>query len=372
VMEMDSARARGSAHCRACDAADGMIEVYRAEDSLATAAQLARTWLAWQPASQLAWASYGRVLGESGRYAEAHAAIDSANKYGTVKDPLAHTVWWFRDNDYASVDRAWRYAEASDAPDVRLDGLWTHVIASRTQGRMRDALAAAREIVRYRRATGRSDPADELAAAVVLGESGAPLEAAAIYEGQARAQRSPSASRFSANRAWYYTHAAGVRAAAGDTAALAALEDSVRVNGALATERYRRLHHYVRGLRLAAAHRPAEAAEAFRQALWVRQQTHVRIYVELARSLIAAGRPREAIAPLVEALKGPVSAVGLYATRTELQELLATAYDRSGQADSARAQYALVSRAWAHADPAFAARRASAEARAAQLSAGVR
>jgi tetratricopeptide (TPR) repeat protein len=152
---------------------------------------------------------------------------------------------------------------------------------------------------------------------------------------------------------------------------LGRLEDSVRVSGASATERYKRLHHYVRGLRLELAHRPEEAAAEFQQALWVRQSTHVRIYTGLARSLIEAGRPREAVAPLVEALKGPVSAAGLYATRTELQELLAMAYDRSNQPDSALTQYRLVSRAWRHADAQFDQRRAVVETRIAALSSSV-
>ena len=367
VVEMDSSSARVAVHCRACDAVAGMIEVYRSIDSLPEAERWARTWLRWQPQSERAWSAYSSVLGESDRFAEAHAAIDSANKYIRSDDPLSHTVWWFRTNDYDAVDRAWRYAEQSNAPDRRLDGLWTHVIASRTQGRLRDALAAAREYARIRRQTGTSNAVDGLLEAVVLAESGQPYLAAALYDSMARAQRGPSSSKFSATRAWYWTHEAGAAASAGDTATLRRLEDSVRASGALATERYKRLHHYVRGLRLQVAHKPADAAAAFRQAIWVRQSTHVRIYTELGRSLIAAGRPHEAVAPLVEALRGPVSAAGLYATRTELQELLATAYDRSDQRDNAIAQYRLVSRAWRHADPQFDERRAVVDARIAVL-----
>lgn len=87
----------------------------------------------------------------------------------------------------------------------------------------------------------------------------------------------------------------------------------------------------------------------------------------MARALIAAGCPAEAISPLIEALKGPVSAAGLYATRTDLEELLAVAYERSGQPDSALAQYKLVSHAWRNADPEFGARRATVGARIAEL-----
>lgn len=367
VVGMDSSSARVAVHCRACDAVSGMIDLYRSIDSLPEAERWARTWLRWQPQSERAWSAYSSVLGESDRFADAHAAIDSANKYVRTDDPLSHAVWWFRNNEYDAVDRAWRSAEQSNAPDRRLDGLWTHVIASRTQGRLRDALAAAREYARLRRQSGPSNAVDALPEAVVLAEIGQPRVAAALYDSMARAQRAPSPARSSASRAWYWTHEAGAVASAGDTATLRRLEDSVRASGALATERYKRLHHYVRGLRLELEHKPADAATAFRQALWVRQKTHVQIYAGLARSLIAAGRPREAVAPLVEALKGPVSAAGLYATRTELQELLAVAYDRSEQRDRALTQYRLVSRAWRHADPQFDQRRAVVEARIAAL-----
>ena len=367
VLEMDSSRARAAMRCRACDAVSGMIDIHRSLDSLGEADRLVRIWLGWQPQSERAWSAYSSVLGESNRFAEAHAAIDSANKYLRNDDPLSHTVWWFRSNEYAEVDRAWRYAEQSADPDRRLDGLWTHVISSRTQGRLRDALGAARDFARYRRETGRSNAVDGLLEAVVLAENGQSRAAAVLFDSMARGQTAPSASRSSASRAWYWAHEAGALAAAGDTSALRRLEDSVRVSGASATERYKRLHHYVRGLRLELEHKPSDAAAAFRQAVWVRQNTHVRIYVGLARSLMAAGRPRDAVAPLVEALKGPVSAAGLYATRTELQELLAVAYDRSAQRDSALTQYRLVSSAWRHADPQFTQRRATAEARIAAL-----
>ena len=277
-------------------------------------------------------------------------------------------MWWFRANDYESVDRAWRYAEHSNTPDLRLDGLWTHVISSGAQGRMRDARAAARAYRRYRRELGRSNASDGLLEAVVLAESGQPRKAAVLYDSMARLELAPFASRLGASRAWTWTHAAGAYASVGDIAALRRLEDSVRVNGSIATERYRRLYHYVHGLLLATQHRPAEAALAFRQALWSRQNTHVRIYLELARALVAAGRPAEAIQPLADALRGPVSAAGLYATRTELQELLAVAYEKSGQPDSALAQYKLVSHAWRNADPEFDARRAAVGARIVELS----
>ena len=368
VVAMDSTTGRTQPRCRACDGLAGMIEVYRMVDSLGAAERAARTWLRWQPRSVLAWAALSVALGESGRLAEAHAAVDSSMKYGSGSDPLWHAVWWFRAGDYASVDRACELAEQSQTPDVRLDVLWTRVISFRAQGRLRDALAAAREYRRYKGGLGRAGDADGLLEAVVLAENGEPRKAGLLFDSLATLTRAPFASRLGASRAWNWTHAAGAYALAGDTTMLERLEDSVRVNGAVASERHQRLHHYVHGLLLAARGKPADAAESFRKALWIRQQTHVRIYLELARALVAAGRPAEAIRPLIEGLKGPISAVGLYATPTELQELLAVAYERSGQPDSALAQYKAVARAWRNADPQFAARRATVAVRIAALS----
>ena len=152
-----------------------------------------------------------------------------------------------------------------------------------------------------------------------------------------------------------------------DTAFLGMLEDSVRANGALGTDRHKALYHYVRGLRLEARQRPADAAVELRAALADPQETHVRIYLELAHALIAAGRSADAVGPLRVALKGPTSAAGLYATRSELQEMLGRAYELNGQPDSARAQYRLAADAWKSADPEFAARRANVEMRLSRL-----
>ena len=372
VLEMDSANVHAAVRCRACDAAEGLIGVYTNLDSLAAAERIARTWLRWQPTSAPAWRRYAQLLGDGERYAAAHAALDSAIKYSN--DPgvaFQHTVWWFYTNDFAAIDRMCRELEQSSKPSVRLDALWTRVIASRTQGRMRDALEAAREFRRYTLETGRAGyPSAVLLEAIVLFETGRYRESAAMFDSSARLQSGVAtfASRRAANRAWDWTHAATAYAAAGDTVALRRLEDSVRVNGSLAADRYQRLHHYVHGLLLAAEHRPLEAASFFRQAAPAKGATYVRVHLELARALLAAGRPSEAIPTLVAALKGPTSASGLYATRSELQELLGLAYERSQKPDSAILQYGRAVQAWRDADPEFAERRAGLESRIATLS----
>lgn len=374
VVEVDSANRGTGPTCRACEGIDGMLAAYARMDSAGAAERLARTWVRWQPRLPGPWGRLSDVLGRAHRYPEAHAAIDSAAKY--ANDPLVtmmHAIWWIRTNDFAEIDRLCQELLRSPKPDVREDALWTGVISLRTQGRVREALAMARRYRRERAPAPTGDPGlvGALLEAVTLLESGEPRRSAALFDSIARVPQAPFPSRVGAHRALHWTYAASAYAAAGDTSELGWLEDSVRVNGALATERHKLLYHYVHGLRLAARHRPTEAAEAFRAAVFDGQTTYVRTYLALGRALLEASRPKEAIGPLVTALEGPTSAAGLYATRTELQELLGHAYERSGQRDSAVVQYRLAADAWRKADPQFIARRTLMESRIAALTAVV-
>ncbi|CAN5549764.1 hypothetical protein BH09GEM1_BH09GEM1_09680 [soil metagenome] len=362
VVRMDSAMGRGLVRCRACDGLDGLMATYQRMDSSAAEIAAGRAWLRLTPRSSWAWLRLSDALGNAGDFRAAHAAIDSGIANST--DPLTamhHSVWWIRANEFARIDSLCAEFMKSTNADIRLDGMWTQMISLRTQGRVREALALARQ---FRRETAVAkhltslDAGGALPLAVALMESGQPRAAAALFDSIARIPQHARASRVGAHKANYLTFAASAYAAAGDTIPLAALEDSVRVNGALGTDRHKALFHYVRGLRLAARKRYSDAAEEYRAALGDRLDTHVRIYLELAKTLMAAGRPAEAIPPLRTALQGPTSAAGLYATRTELQELLGTAFLVSGRPDSARVQYALAAGAWRNADPDFTARRA--------------
>ena len=68
--------------------------------------------------------------------------------------------------------------------------------------------------------------------------------------------------------------------------------------------------------------------------------------------------------PVVRAaLHGDLDGANLYMTRTDLHELLAQAFDRLGQRDSAMVHYRAVVRAWEQADPVYHARRDSARTR---------
>ena len=375
VVAMDSSLAATAIHCRACDAVDRMMDIYAALDSGTAAERDARLWLRWQPRSPRAWSALAGALSRRGQFAAAHIAVDSSLKFATDGTPLWHAVHWFAADDYAAIDRVWRGLASAGMPGLRGDALWTGVISLRTQGRGAEAVRTA---LAYRVESdangGRDKPnvgtlflqGTALFDAGEAARAAAVFDSAAMFEGGRLARALPA--RRGASLAWAWTHSAGAYAALRDTAALRRIEDSVRVHGMLSSERYQRLHHYVRGLRLALAGRHTDAATAFTRAVWGAQDTHARIYLELGRSLIAAGRPADAVAPLMRGLKGPVSAAGLYATRTELEEQLAIAYDKSGQPDLALAQYRKVARAWRNADPRFDTRRNAVQARVDALS----
>ena len=166
------------------------------------------------------------------------------------------------------------------------------------------------------------------------------------------------------NVAWNLTLAGTAFAEAGDTLSVRRLVDSVEATGRRSL--YVRdpvLHHFLRGLLLERATRLDSAVQEFRAALTSPSLGYTRVNYELGKSLIALNRAAEAI-PIVRApLHGGLDGPELYLTRTETHELLARAFDAAGQRDSALAHYAIVERAWRHADQSLQARYASARAR---------
>ncbi len=163
--------------------------------------------------------------------------------------------------------------------------------------------------------------------------------------------------------AWHMTLAATALAAAGDTAAVRALADSVaRVGARSSFGRDYKLHHFLEGLLLQRQDRQAEAVEEFRRSLYSLTEGYTRANLEMARSLMALGRYPEAIAVLQPAFRGGVDGSNTYVTHTELHEALARAFDAAGQRDSAAVHFAAVERAWRFADPEFAERYRAARA----------
>jgi predicted Zn-dependent protease len=199
-----------------------------------------------------------------------------------------------------------------------------------------------------------------------LYEAGRYGEAAALFDSIShwRAPDEPP-SGIARERTWRLTMAARSLAAAGDTAAVAALADTVdRIGAQSGHVRDRRLGRHVRGLLLLARNDLPGAEAAFRSSVYSWPTGFTRVNCDLALVLLRLGRPRDAIAVLQPALRGKVDASNFYVTHTEVHALLAQAWDAAGRADSATVHHAWVARAWERGDPPFRERAATARQRA--------
>jgi predicted Zn-dependent protease len=205
--------------------------------------------------------------------------------------------------------------------------------------------------------------------AQVLLESGKPAMAAILFDSIAQQPRVGDApSQQARGTAWMLTQSLGARIAAGDTASVAKLVDSLRALGERSGfGRDRLLHRYVRGLLFAARGDDDAAITELKAAIFAPTTGFTRTNFELARVYLRANRPRDAIAVLQPALRGSLDASNLYVSRTELHERLAQAWDAVGNADSAAVHYAWVMKAWSAPDPSLAPRAAAARTRLAAL-----
>ncbi len=359
AIALDERSEPSSGTCRLCDHLNLLGWVYLWADSLDAAVRTAHRQLAIRPD------------GRAPLYAlaVAHARRgDSTSAYQLYRQLMAHN----------SVDRAWKLImdlrleqyetfEAtlpqllwSTTPIDGTNARWYQLISLRNQGRLREA-AVFHQNGRLSSAPERAfqgEP-DRYNAALLAMARGEGREAARIFE----ETPPPDTTIFAEghiwrHRAWYGTLAGMAWAAAGDTARVRRLADSVEQWGRRSLfGRDRQLHHYLRGMLELSAGRDEAAVPEFRQAIVSPTLGFTRVNYELGSVLLRLGRPREAVAALQPALRGELDAANLYITRTELHERLAEAFDRAGERDSAAVHYAAVARAWQRADPAFQVRR---------------
>jgi tetratricopeptide (TPR) repeat protein len=264
---------------------------------------------------------------------------------------------------YENVERDVRPLLASAAVGEWSDGENSLLLALRNQGRLRDAFELHRTGWLPGFPAVPQSPNDFDAGILAL-ESGDARGAAAVFREKARRIAPGTTPGNQARiRAWNTTLEGMALAAAGDTTAVRALADSVeRFGSGSAYGRDKRLHHYLRGLLSVARHRDEDAVREFRAAIHSPNLGFTRVNYELARALLRLGRPAEAVATLRSSLRGEIDASNLYITRTDLHELLADAFQATGQADSAAAHYRAVVNAWRRADPLYHMRRARAVA----------
>jgi len=360
-------------HCTGCDALWELASTYMMADSTAAAERTARVFAAMLPESAMPWRLLANVLDSRGRYDEAEAATrraDAISPPTPLDAALGDVHRALRRGDFSAVAGRLAYLDASGNPGARCEASWWRTISNRTQGRLADAFAAAKEHTRCTRGMAPGYAFARLPEAIVLAESRRFRDAAAIFDSIATLLQIDTVprSKVARNRAWFLTQQASALVGAGDLRHARALADTIEALGPRsAYGRDRLLHYHVRGLIALAEGRRADAETDLRRAIFSPVAGYTRTNLELGRLLLARGRPREAIAILSPALRGPLQASNLYVTRTELHELLARAFELAGASDSAAVYYAHVADAWRRADAAFQPRRAAAAARLAAL-----
>jgi len=349
-----------TAACVSCATRLVLITTYQNADSSSAALRVARELEREHPRWRLAWLQLAHLLTATGHYDEARAAIDSATRYstGTEADVIEHAMLEMRARNFVTADRMLTALAQTGNADKRSDAFWFLIISLRTQGRLHEALALSQggfheadSALTHTVATAR------VAEAQVRFELGQFRQAADIFESLVVPPDTFSraaAGRSARQRVWVLTHAGSALAAEGDTIALARLEDTLQVWGPRSGfGRDRLLHDYLRGLLWTARNRPDSALAAFGRATFSETEGFSRIDLQRARALLALGRPAEAIPILRHPLAGSLEAGNFYTTQTELQELLARAFESAGELDSAAVYYRYVVTAWSRADAQF-------------------
>ena len=366
VVELDSLGLRDpSAECAACGALRWMVHAYLLADSLVAAERVARQWVRLQPRSPAAVSALVEVLDVQGRGATGDSLLrTTGTRVLETADALyRHAANLIRAGEYDAARRLLGdVLGVAGSIHERIDAYWFLAIALRDQGHLAEALDVTRRLraiaPRTPRRVAGSAPSQAALEAQLLLEVGQPRMAAALFDSIARGREELDSDASAARRAaWNLTHSADARAAAGDTAGVRRLIDSVHSLGlASGFGRDRRLHHHVRGLLLAAQRDDEGAVAEFRRSILSRNFGYTRTNYELARALMRLRRPTEAVAALQPALRGSVEGSNLYVTRSEIHELLAEAWEAAGRPDSAGVHYRTVAVAWRRPDPALRAR----------------
>jgi tetratricopeptide (TPR) repeat protein len=362
-LSLDSLAARaGGGACGLCTGYSGLAMLRLMAGDVPDAIAAARRAVALQPDHPLAWTALATTLSAAGRFDEAiRAQARSAELAPTdvsYASALVRRLIEARRYDAAdSIIGAWRGGGIPDRVQASAD---LEATLLRERGRYREAAARLEELMRQ-------EP-DNSPMALLLGHTygalGSVNDAGRAFEtmggGHSPLLSEPGGgfSTFAgeAARAFAWPHAlladALYLAGSTDTTRLAAIADSVRAVGSRSYyARDWRLYHHVRGLIAMKGQRWVEAEREFTDAEFT-GSGWTRTNVELARAQLAQHRPTAAIGTLRFAYQASLDGMGRYATRSEMDLVMAQAFAAAGQRDSAALYAGFVRRAWREADPA--------------------
>ena len=362
-LSLDSLAARtGGGACGLCTGYSGLAMLRLMAGDVPDAIAAARRAVALQPEHPLAWTALATTLSAAGRFDESiRAQARSAELAPTdVSYASALVRRLIEARRYASADSIIRVWRGSGVPDRVQASTDLEATLLRERGRYHEAAATLADLMRR-------EP-DNSPMALLLGHTYGALglvnEARHTFEMMGGAH-SPLLSEpdggFStfageAARAFVWPHAlladALYLAGSTDTIRLAAIADSVRAVGSRSYyARDWRVYHHIRGLIAMTGERWAEAEREFTDAEFT-GSGWTRTNVELARAQLAQHRPVAAIETLRLAYQASLDGMGRYATRSEMDYLMAQSFAAAGQRDSAGIYAGYVRRAWRDADPA--------------------
>ncbi|HWA16139.1 MAG TPA: hypothetical protein VG817_06895, partial [Gemmatimonadales bacterium] len=332
------------------------VGVYHMLDSLQVSEQLVRDWIRRRPQSAEAWGQLSLVLGYQGRYEEALAAHRSVVALAPRYGGFGRAMIELRAGHFAVADSMIKEYRTQNLNDA----LKWESISLRMQGRMRDALVPARQMRANQPRPPRADalPYGAIFEAYGWSEVGDYRRSAAMFDSITRGPLVPTVTaQIARNYVWTQTLRATALAAAGDTALLSQIADSLQYYGPLSGYgRDRRLHHHVRGLLLEARGDLEGAVSEYRQSIFSPPMGYTRTNLLMGRLLLKLNRPREAAWWAEQALHSSFEATNTYVTQTELAELAALAWDAAGEKAKALAHYRTVASNWINAEPQFSAR----------------
>lgn len=200
-------------------------------DSLEAAERVLRNWIRRSPNNPNPWGTLAGILSFDNQFDSALAAARTVS----ALSPQVSQEWFkthvsWRAGKYAVPDSTFR--PMGESPITWGEGLKWLSISLRTQGRVQEALAPAQKL----RATMKAPRKDAvpylgLFEAQVWFDLGNPRRAAAIFDSISRAPLFQVAPQIARNLVWTQTLRATALAAAGDTALLQRIADSVEVWG---------------------------------------------------------------------------------------------------------------------------------------------
>ncbi len=345
----------GSGPCAPCVGYGNLARIQAQEGKWPEAERSARRWVELQPDAPASWEMLASVLSYRQRSRE---AIDAVQRAVTLsgRDPSTLDMWarlLVMARQYDAVDSLVRSWLASESPALRASAYDLRVLLLRERGELRASNLA---LDRAESALPNAGVQTVLVRGNNLGRLGDYAGAALVYERSAHGPRLetrefPPAGTAARGFCWHHALLADAIAPSGDTVRLRGLADTLAVGCAKSFfGRDRRLHHHVRGLLAMLQGRWFDAEAELQQARWGVAESWTRSNVALAKTEMALGQPRAALAALRDAYASPLDGMGRYQPRSELDLLMAQAFRKIGEADSARVYEGYVRRAWENAD----------------------